>query len=197
MGKLMVVGDYGTASPCAFYLSYLDYETRDITLIDELYTCGRGRDGRRELHRGIHQTAQELVGIVADWLQRWDIRLSDQDVVIDNSADSDAMGMNDTAIKIMRRAGMRCRPIDQRFKSREAGYISVRQRLYNAGRNPRGLYFDKRCEVWRDTACLLERDSKTGESVLKSPLDHSYDSIRYTCMLADAGTPMNTNYRIW
>jgi hypothetical protein len=196
-GKLLCVGDYGTSSPCAFYLSWLDKETRDLTLIDELYTCGRGRDGRRELHRGIHQTVQELPGIVADWLERWNLKLADINITLDNSADTDAMGMNDTAIRALRRNGMRCQPIDPRMKAREAGYTSVRQRLFNAGRNPRGLYWDKRCEVWRDTANLLERDDRTGESVKKAPIDHAYDSIRYTCMVADAAIPGGTSYRLW
>lgn len=196
-GRLMCVGDYGTASPCAFYLAWVDKFTKDITLIDELYTCGRGRDGRRELHRGIHQTVTELPGIVADWLEPWRLRLADISITIDNSADTDAGGFNDTAVRALRRGGMRVKPIDPRMKDREAGYISVRQRLFNAGRNPRGLYWTTRCEAWRDTANLLERDDRTGESVKKSPIDHPYDGIRYLCMLVDRGFSGQATFRLW
>jgi hypothetical protein len=196
-GRLLCSADWGTASPSAFYLVWADNETRDITLIDELYTCGRSRDGRREYHRGIHQTAAEMPAMVAEWIEPWGLKLADLSVTIDNSADSDAAGMNDTALKIMRRGGMRVKPMPQQLKKREAGYISVRQRLSNAQRSPRGLYWTTRCDAWRETACLLERDPKTGESVAKSPLDHSYDAIRYGCLLVDGTYNGPTNYRVW
>lgn len=196
-GRLICTADYGTASPSAFYIGWHDQETRDLTLIDELYTCARGRDGRREYHRGTHQTVQELVHMVAEWLEPWQIKLSDLSITIDNSANSDHAGFNDTAIAAMRRAGMRAKPIDPRLKDRQAGYLVVRQRLANAGRTNRGLYWDRRCEAWRDTACLLERDPKTMESVAKSPLDHSFDSIRYMCMLVERAGISGTSYRIW
>jgi hypothetical protein len=198
LGRVICGADWGTASPSAFYLGWCDNETKDLTLFDELYTCGRGRDGRREYHRGVHQTAEMMPAMVAEWIEPWGLKLAELSITMDNSADSDAMGINDTAIKIMRRGGMRVRPMPQQFKKREAGYVAVRQRLNNASRSPRGLYWDRRVEVWRDTACLLERDPKTGESVAKSVLDHSYDGVRYTCMLVDGmGQQGQSDYRVW
>lgn len=149
------------------------------------------------MHRGIHQTVTELPGIVADWLEPWRLRLAEISITIDTSANTDAGGFNDTAVRALRRGGMKVKPIDPRMKDREAGYISVRQRLFNAGRNPRGLYWTTRCEAWRDTANLLERDDRTEESVKKSPIDHPYDGIRYLCMLVDRGVIGQTTFRVW
>jgi hypothetical protein len=197
LGRLLCVGDFGTYSPTALYLGWVDNFTKDITLLTELYTAARGRDGRPDYSRGVNQTIDDLPLMIGEWLEQWQIRLSDITIYLDNSANTDANGLG-TAITAMRKRGLRVKPINAAIKHRAEGAQHLRRRLQRAGRGDGGLYWTKYCPALMDTLALIERDEREPEAPKKMPFDHAGDAVRYLVMMVDSKMQQGqANYRMW
>lgn len=176
--------DYGTAAPCAIYLTAISpgaewqglyYPRGSVVLVDELYLSHP-----KDLSKGLHLTIPEQSERIKVFCQRWKISpLNGQNIADDACFSND--GRQSIADEFLK-SGVRWKRAGK--GDRLPGWEHLRTLMRQAGdRELPGLYVSESCKAWWELMPLVPRSEKNPWDVDTNANDHAADATRYICLV--------------